>query len=56
MAKKKKPFTKLQCKECKEINYFTKKSKGLEEEKGKLELKKFCLSCHKHTLHKETKK
>jgi large subunit ribosomal protein L33 len=56
MAKKKKPFTKLQCKECKEINYFSKKSKGMDEEKKKLELKKFCSSCGKHTLHKEGKK
>jgi len=54
MAKKKKPFIKLQCSECKEINYFVKKSKGLAEKK--LELKKFCKKCKKHTLHKETKK
>jgi len=53
MAKKKKPFIKLQCKECKEINYYTKKSRGLE---GKLELKKFCKRCRKHTPHKEGKK
>jgi len=53
MAKKKKPIIKLQCSECKEINYYTKKSKGLE---GKLELKKFCKKCKRHTLHKEGKK
>ncbi|OGZ26866.1 MAG: 50S ribosomal protein L33 [Candidatus Nealsonbacteria bacterium RIFOXYB1_FULL_40_15] len=56
MAKKKKPFTKMQCKECKEINYFTNRSKGLDEEKKKLELKKFCNTCRKHTPHKEAKK
>jgi len=53
MPKKKKPFTKLQCKECKSVNYRTQKSKGLE---GKLELKKFCKKCRKHTAHKEGKK
>ncbi len=53
MAKKKKPITKLQCKECKEINYFTVKTKAMEE---KLETKKFCNRCRKHTSHKETKK
>ncbi len=53
MAKKKRPFLKMRCKECKEINYFTKKSRGVE---GKLELKKFCPRCKKHTVHKELKK
>jgi len=53
MAKKKKPLIKLQCQECKRINYFTNKSRGLEE---KLELKKFCKFCRKHTIHKEMKK
>jgi len=56
MAKKKKSFIKLQCKDCKEINYFTKKSKIMESEGKKLELKKFCKWCRKHTLHKEMKK
>ncbi len=54
MAKKKKPFVKLQCQECKRINYFTRKSKGVIDQK--LELKKYCKFCRKHTLHKETKK
>lgn len=53
MAKKKKVLVKLQCQECKTTNYFTNKSRGVEE---KLELKKFCESCRKHTLHKELKK
>jgi len=53
MAKKKKPFLKIQCKECKEINYRMKKSRGLED---KLKLNKFCKRCRKHTLHKEMKK
>lgn len=54
MAAKKKPFIKLQCSDCKRINYFTKKNKKAIEEK--IELKKFCKWCKKHTLHKETKK
>jgi large subunit ribosomal protein L33 len=53
MAIKKKQLTKLQCSECKSINYFTNKPKLTE---GKLELKKFCKKCKKHTLHKEMKK
>jgi len=54
MAKKKKPFVKMQCGGCKNINYFTNKTKAMIEEK--LELKKFCKTCKKHTLHKESKK
>ncbi|MCK4454081.1 50S ribosomal protein L33 [Candidatus Parcubacteria bacterium] len=54
MATKKKPFIKMQCQICKRINYFTKKSKGMIEEK--LELKKFCKWCRKHTKHKEMKR
>ncbi|MDD3399445.1 MAG: 50S ribosomal protein L33 [Candidatus Paceibacterota bacterium] len=50
---KRKAYTKLQCQECKQINYNSHKSKNLEE---KLELKKFCRFCKKHTPHKETKK
>jgi len=53
MAKKKKPILKMQCAVCKKINYFTHKTKATE---GKLELKKFCPSCKKHTAHKEAKK
>ncbi len=54
MATKKKPFTKMQCDECKKVNYFTPKSKNIVGEK--LDLKKFCKWCRKHTLHKERKK
>jgi len=53
MATKKKPFVKLQCSNCKEINYFIHKSKGIVEKK--LELKKFCKKERKHTIHKEKK-
>jgi large subunit ribosomal protein L33 len=50
----KKPFTKIQCSVCKTTNYFTKKTKAGAEKK--LELKKFCSTCRKHTLHKEGRK
>jgi len=50
----KKPHIKLQCSVCKRVNYFTKKSKNISEKK--LELKKYCRWCRKHTLHKEEKK
>lgn len=50
----KKPFLKVQCSVCKNVNYFTKKSKLAGEKK--LELSKFCKFCKKHTLHKESKK
>ena len=52
-TKKKKPIVKMQCPTCKEVNYFTKKTKATE---GKLTLSKFCKRCRKHTAHKEGKK
>ena len=54
MATKKKPYVKMKCEGCKRVNYFTNKSKALAEDK--LELKKFCKWCRKHTPHKEAKK
>jgi len=50
----KKQFIKFQCSACKTTNYFIKKTKATAEKK--LELKKFCSTCRKHTLHKESKK
>ena len=50
----KKPFVKIQCQACKRVNYFTNKSKALGEKK--LEMKKYCKWCKKHTIHKEAKK
>jgi large subunit ribosomal protein L33 len=55
MAKKKPQFVKLQCSQCKKINYYTKKSKRMSSIGKKLELKKYCKHCKKHTLHKEIK-
>lgn len=43
----------LACEECKERNYTTIKNK--KNTKDRLELQKYCSTCKKHTLHKETK-
>jgi len=43
----------LACSECKNRNYTTTRNKKTMTER--LELKKFCPSCRKHTPHKETK-
>ena len=43
----------LQCPDCKERNYSTTKNKKTTT--ARLEFKKFCNTCRKHTPHKETK-
>jgi large subunit ribosomal protein L33 len=43
----------LQCTESKDRNYTTTKNKR--KSPGRLELKKFCPRCRRHTLHRETK-
>ncbi len=43
----------LVCTECKQRNYDTKKNK--KNDPDRLELKKYCKFCRKHTLHKESK-
>ncbi|HSE14154.1 MAG TPA: 50S ribosomal protein L33 [Candidatus Deferrimicrobium sp.] len=43
----------LACVDCKNRNYTTTKNKKTTPDK--LELKKFCSTCRKHTTHKETK-
>lgn len=43
----------LACTECKQRNYNTKKNKA--HTPDKVELKKYCRFCKKHTLHRETK-
>ena len=45
---------KLRCSECKHSNYTTRKNKKTVERK--IEYKKFCPWCQKHTPHKEGKK
>lgn len=49
-----KTLIKMQCQTCKRINYWSRKNKKTTEKK--LELKKMCRWCRKHTAHKETKK
>ncbi|MDY0346105.1 MAG: 50S ribosomal protein L33 [Acholeplasma sp.] len=43
----------LICEECLSRNYTTTKNKQTQKER--LEIKKFCTKCNKHTLHKESK-
>jgi len=43
----------LACQECKRRNYSTTKNK--KKTTGKLELKKFCRFCRRHTVHRESK-
>ncbi|MCP6726605.1 MAG: 50S ribosomal protein L33 [Patescibacteria group bacterium] len=58
MAAKRKPYVRMRCEECKNINYYLHKSKmlKLKEEEQKLGLKKFCSTCRKHLAHVELKK
>jgi len=44
---------KLECTECKQRNYDTTKNK--KNDPDRIEMKKYCKFCKKHTLHKETK-
>jgi len=43
----------LQCGECKRRNYTSTRNKKKQTER--LEVKKYCRFCRKHTLHKEVK-
>lgn len=43
----------LVCEECLSRNYIVDKNKLSNPQR--LEIKKFCKKCNKHTLHKETK-
>ena len=53
MAKEARIIVTLACTECKQRNYSTNKNK--KNTPDKLELKKYCPHCRKHTPHKETK-
>ena len=53
-GKKKTIVVGLKCSVCKRINYWSRKNKKTIQKK--LELKKFCKWCRKHTIHKEMKK
>ncbi len=46
-------LVKLVCEECKSENYYTDKNKKLNPER--IEFKKYCPKCKKHTIHKEKK-
>ncbi len=43
---------KMRCTICKRFNYYTRRKKTQER---KLELKKYCKWCKKHTIHKQAK-
>ena len=43
----------MQCSECKNINYLTKKN--AKNNPDKLELRKYCNNCQKATVHNEIK-
>ncbi|SMB88764.1 LSU ribosomal protein L33P [Thermanaeromonas toyohensis ToBE] len=43
----------LECTECKRRNYTTTKNKR--NDPDRLELRKYCPYCGRHTVHKETK-
>jgi large subunit ribosomal protein L33 len=47
------PKITLACQECKHRNYITKKNRR--NDPDRLELKKFCPNCRKHTAHRETR-
>ncbi|HEY4662701.1 MAG TPA: 50S ribosomal protein L33 [Candidatus Humimicrobiaceae bacterium] len=46
-------ITIFECTECKRRNYSTEKNK--QNTPDRMELKKYCKWCKKHTVHKETK-
>ncbi len=43
----------LQCGECKRLNYTTVKNK--KNDPDRLELRKYCRWCRRHTAHRETR-
>lgn len=53
VASDKRPMVTLACTECKRRNYNTTKNKI--NHRDRLELKKHCPWCRKHTLHRETR-
>ena len=53
MAKAVRQIITLACETCKRRNYSTKKNKRLHPDR--VEYRKFCSSCRKHTAHKETR-
>jgi len=53
VAEKKREIVILECTNCKSRNYTTTKNKR--KHTGRIEQKKYCRVCNKHTKHKETR-
>ena len=53
MASDKRIQITLACEECKRRNYITMKNKN--NDRDRIELKKYCRFCRTHTPHKETR-
>lgn len=53
MAKDDRMIISMACQDCKERNYATTKNRR--NDPDRLELRKFCPRCKKHTAHRETK-
>jgi large subunit ribosomal protein L33 len=49
----KRPVITLACPDCKRRNYTSRKNKT--NDRDRIELKKYCRWCGKHTAHKETR-
>jgi large subunit ribosomal protein L33 len=47
------PTLQLACTECKQRNYTTRKNK--KNDPNRIELRKYCPRCRRHTLHREAK-
>ena len=47
------PTITLACTECKRRNYVTEKNR--QNDRDRMELKKYCRWCRTHTLHRETR-
>jgi large subunit ribosomal protein L33 len=47
------PVIQLACNECRERTYTTEKNK--KNDPNRIELRKYCPRCRKHTLHREVK-
>jgi large subunit ribosomal protein L33 len=47
------PKITLACEECKDRNYISRKNRR--NDPDRLEIKKHCPKCNKHTVHKETR-
>jgi len=43
----------MACSECRSRNYVT--SKNRQKHPNRMELKKYCPTCHKHVMHREAK-